>query len=259
MFRRTILVVAAWGFGGTAWAQDVEPENKPAPAARSAEAGEFLPFTLSSRVDSQRAFVTTLGGYDSGRSTGLLQGQTEVNVWGPIAIRAGAVYTEQTGTLKPTFGAHVQVLKQAKHGLDGSVAVFYKPEGLTEGEGEIETFVTVGRQFGRVGVFGNLTYGQDPEGAERDGEVHVSGLYRLKENVHAGMETRLRFDLFSDNQLARRAKLEANWDFIAAPTVSWSIGQFALIAEGGVSLVNLTAGGSTSKGGIGLAGVGAVF
>src|SRR5262249_40554373 len=110
MVRRTILVVAAWGFAQAARAQDVEPGGTPVPAAGSAGAGEFLPFTLSSRVDSQRAFVTTLGGYDSARSTAIVQGQTEVNVWGPIAIRAGAVYTEQTGTLQPTFGAHVQVL-----------------------------------------------------------------------------------------------------------------------------------------------------
>src|SRR5262249_12068961 len=157
--------VAVVAFSGWAWGQDIEPETQPPPAAASAEAGEFLPFTLASRVDTQRAFVTTLGGYDSARSTAIIQGQTEVNIWGPIAIRAGAVYTEQTSTLRPTFGAHVQLLKQGKHGVDGSIAVFYKPEGLTEGEGEIETFLTVGRQFGRVGVFANATYGQDPEGA----------------------------------------------------------------------------------------------
>src|SRR5262245_1275719 len=42
---------------GSAWAQDVELHTQPAPAARTAEAGEFLSFTLASRVDTQRAFV----------------------------------------------------------------------------------------------------------------------------------------------------------------------------------------------------------
>src|SRR5262249_27250573 len=115
MFRRILFAgLVAWGVGATssARAQD-EQETKPRiPAARSAEAGEFLPFTLASRVDSQRAFVTTLGGYDSARQSALLQGTTEITIWGPIAIRAGVVYTETTNTLQPTFGGHVQLLKQ---------------------------------------------------------------------------------------------------------------------------------------------------
>jgi hypothetical protein len=202
--------------------------------------------------------VTTLGGYDSARQSALLQGSTEINVWGPIAIRAGVVYTETTNTLQPTFGAHVQVLKQEHHGVDGSVLVVYKPEGFTEGEGEIEAAFTVGRRFGRTGLFGNFVYGQDPEGNERDGEVRAAALYSLRENLQAGFDTRLRFDLGSSNTAQRIAKLEADYDLVAGPTASYCLGPFALIAQGGLSLFQLH-DQSLRTGGVGLAGIGAVY
>jgi hypothetical protein len=262
MIQRILFAgLVAWGLGiaGNARAEDTDEEEKPRfRASRSAEDAQFLPLTLASRVDSQRAFVTTLGGYDSARASAILQGTSEINVWGPIAIRAGVVYTETTNTLQPTFGGHVQLLRQEKHGLDGSIAVFYKPEGFTEGEGEIEAALTVGRRFGRTGLYGNLVYGQDPEGAERDGEVRLAALYSLRENVHAGFDTRLRFDLGSSNTAQRLAKLEADYDLVAGPTASLSLGPFALIAQGGASLFKLS-NASLQTGGIGLAGIGAVY
>jgi hypothetical protein len=261
MFRRIVFAgLVAWTMGASraARAQDVEPEKPRITAAHSAEDGQFLPFTLASRVDSQRALVSTLDGYDSARQSAILQGTTEINVWGPIAIRAGVVYTETVDQLKPTFGVHVQLLKQEKHGLDGSIAVFYKPEGFTEGEGEIESAITVGRRFGRTGVYGNLVYGQDPEGNERDGEVRMAAMYSLRENLHAGFDTRLRFDLGSSNTAQRIAKLEADYDLVAGPAASYCLGPFALVAQGGASLFKLS-NASLRTGGIGLAGVGAVF
>ena len=261
MIRRIVFAaLLAWGVGAgaVAHAQDLEEEKPRIRAAHSADDGQFLPFTLASRTDSQRAFVTTLGGYDSARQSALLQGSTEINVWGPIAIRAGVVYTETNNTLQPTFGAHVQLLKQERHGFDGSVMVVYKPEGFTEGEGEIEAAFTIGRRFGRTGLYGNLVYGQDPEGNERDGEVRAAAMYSLRENVHAGFDTRLRFDLGSSNTAQRIAKLEADYDLVAGPAASYSFGPFALVAQGGASAFKLSAQ-SLRLGGIGLAGVGAVF
>jgi len=59
------------------------------------------------------------------------------------------------------------LLRQDRHGLDGSLSVFYKAEGFTEGEGEIETLVALGRRFQALSVAANFVYGQDPEGNER--------------------------------------------------------------------------------------------
>jgi hypothetical protein len=236
------------------WAQDTE--QPPAHStARSAEAGIFLPLTLGSRVGDQSAYVTTLSGYDSARKSALMEGSTEISLVGPLGLRAGAVYTDAGSTLKPTFGLHVQALRQDKHGVDGSVGVFYKPEGLTEGEGEVEAVFTIGRREGRWGMFANVVYGQDPEAAERDGEVRLAALYSLSERVQAGLDTRLRFDLGSD-QTKRRAKLEADFDLMAGPTASWVLGPIALIGQTGMSAVRIT---DLRLGMVALGGIGAAF
>lgn len=256
--RRTLAyVLATAGLLGpsAALGQDLEPTPAPGGATRSAEAGMFLPFTLASRVDTQAAFVTTLSGYDSARKSALLEGATEIHLWGPIAVRAGAVYTDAANTLKPTFGLHVQALSQERHGVDASAAVVYKPEGFSEGEGEVEAIFTVGRRAGRLGMFANLVYGQDPEAAERDGEVRLAALYSLRERLQAGLDTRFRFDLGSDPG-KRRAKLEADYDLIAGPTASLTLGPVALIGQAGVSAVRVT---NLNVGAIALGGLGAAF
>src|SRR5262249_53676364 len=236
------------------WAQDAE--QPPAHStARSAEAGIFLPLTLGSRVGDQSAYVTTLSGYDAARKSAVLKRPTEIGFYGPVALGAGAVSTDAGSTLKPTFGVHVQALRQDKHGVDGSVGVFYKPEGLTEGEGEVEAIFTVGRREGRWGLFANVVYGQDPEAAERDGEVRLAALYTLSERVQAGLDTRLRFDLGSD-ETKRRAKLEADFDLMAGPTASWVLGPIALIGQTGMSAVRVT---DLRLGMVALGGIGAAF
>jgi hypothetical protein len=250
---RSLATLALLSTSTVALAQDVEPGAQPQPPAE--RDGYFLPLTMSSRVGRQQAYVTTLSGYDSARSTPLVQGDAEVTVWGPIAIRAGAVYTQSQDTLKPSFGLHVQALRQEKHGVDASVAVLYKPEGLTEGEGEIETVLTVSRQQGRWGLFGNVVYGQDPEASERDGEVRMAALYGVAPRLHLGLDTRVRFDLGSDEG-KRRAKLEADLDLVAGPTATYGIGPLVLIAQTGFSAVRVV---STQTGMVALGGIGTAF
>jgi hypothetical protein len=129
--------------------------------------GAFLPFSQVASFENQRAWVTGLTGYDSARHTGTFEGSTEVRLWGPISLRGGAVYTNGNQTLRPSFGARAQALHEDRHGVAGAIGVFYKPEGLTEPEGEIETVLSIGRHAGRTYFLGNLLYGQDPEGNER--------------------------------------------------------------------------------------------
>ncbi len=154
-------------------------ERKSEKAIRTSEAGKLLPFTLGAQVDAQRAFISMTSGYDSAHRTALLESAVEVFIWGPFALRAGAIYTAADNTLHTTAGLQVQALKQAKHWLNLAFGVFYKPEGLTEPEGEIEFVVALSRQFGRWGTFLNLVYGQDFDGNERDGEVRLATLCRL--------------------------------------------------------------------------------
>jgi hypothetical protein len=234
-------------------AQDDQTSSRDAGAAsRSAEAGMFLPLSMAPRTDSQTAFLNSYGGYDSARRAAEIQGTADVTLFGPLALRGGAQYTEFTNRTKPTLGLRLQPLSQQQHGIDGGVGVFYKPEGLTEAEGEVEAVVMLSRRFGRLTGFANLVYGQDPEGAERDGEVRLAGLYRFTAELQAGLDGRVRFDLGSDAG-KRRAKLEAAFDLTTGPTLSYSFGRVAAFALAGLSAVNVSGMrlGAIALGGLG--------
>lgn len=214
-------------------AGDISAEER---TANAAQAGMFLPLTEAPRTDTQRAFGTALGGYEGARESGQLEGRAEVTVYGPIAVRAGVVYTGATEQLRPSVGARVQALSQDDQGLDLSIGVFYKPEGFTEGEGEIEGVIALGRRFGQVGLFADLVYGQDPEGRERDGELRLAGLYAATARLQLGLDSRMRFDLGTEDE-----KLEeeggAEYDLVAGPLVSYTLGPIALGVLAGVSVV----------------------
>lgn len=215
------------------------------PTAQSASDGSFLPFTQAASIDRQRAYALGVTGYDSARRSGTFEAAAEVRVWGPIAIRGGAVYTNGDRVLRPSFGGRVQLLHEGRQGVDGAVGVFYRPEGLTEPEGEIESVLSVGGHAGRTYLLGNVLYGQDPEGSERDGELRLAALRPVRARFLVGVDGRLRLDLGSDPaKLAQRN--EPTMDAMFGPSVTALLGPIALSLQGGGSAVRLR--GSTALG-----------
>jgi hypothetical protein len=239
---------------GRAFAED-DVISTGASAARSA--ASLLPMTLSPRVSDERGSVAVTSGYDGAQSSATLAGAADVRLVGPVALRAGFTYVPDAlaDTFKPHFGLRVQLLRQDEHGLDGGVGVFYRMERYTEDEGLIQVAALVGHRTGRFGLYGNVSYGQDPEGDDRDGEVKVAALYALSAMVHAGVDGHLRFDLFSSD--ARRAMRGASdLDFAVGPLASVSLGRFALVGQVGVSGVRVLA---LQTGLLATVGVGSVF
>jgi hypothetical protein len=216
--------------------------------------GLFLPSTLAARVGAAPALVSAFGGYDTAGSAPIAGAIAEVRLWGPIALRAGAQYAVARSGARPTVGGRVQLLRQDRHGVDGGVSVFYRPEGFTEPEGEIETAVALGRRFDRIALLGNFVYGQDPEGAERDGEVRLAAQYAVG-RWSLGVDSRLRFAIGS--QRASNAAGVPSFDALAGPIVAAAFGPLALFAEAGPSL--LRRGGTTSAGVVAIGGAGALF
>ena len=254
------LLAAAWLPAG-ARAAGADGGEGPTPPPRSliegsAATGTFSPLSHAAAVGSQQAFVVTTGGYDSARQTGLFEATAEARVVGPVAIRGGAVYTTGDRKLKPTFGAHVQLLREARHGLDGSLGVFYKPEGLTEPEGEIEAVVAAGAHLGRTYLLGNLVYGQDGEGNERDGEARLAALHPLAPSLLVGLDTRVRFDLGS-RAAVLAGKGEPTLDVLAGPSATWLVGRMALLVHGGASALRASAG--SAVGAFVMGGMGSAF
>jgi hypothetical protein len=241
-------------------AQAEEPEAEvrltPPPEITTAvRDGALLPSTLTPRVGATAALAFGFAGYDGARSAPLGSATAEVRVWGPFALRGGAEYSNVRKEARPTIGGRVQLLRQERHGVDGSLSVFYRPEGFTEPEGEIETFVSLGRRFESISVLGNLVYGQDPEGNERDGELRFASLYAAG-RWSVGVDSRLRFAL--GTQKSAMAQAEPKFDLMAGPIAAATVGPVAFFAQAGPSVLKL-AGTGTSAGIAGLAGVGSVF
>jgi hypothetical protein len=247
------------GISAAARAQEAEPELEksiaPPPQIMTAvREGDLLPSTLAPRVGVAPALAFGFGGYDGARSAPIGGAIAEVHVWGPFAIRGGAEYSSVRKEPRPNIGGRVQLLRQERHGIDGSLSVFYRPEGFTEPEGEIETFVSLGHRFDRLTVLGNLVYGQDPEGNERDGEVRLASLYGVGRWA-VGLDSRMRFAI--GTQRSAMAMAEPKFDLMAGPIGTAIVGPVAFFAQAGPSVLRVT--GSTSAGVAGLAGVGSVF
>jgi hypothetical protein len=233
-------------------------DGAPAPSMHElakveAARGTFLPLSQAGVVGERRAFVTGLGGYDGARKTGTFEALTEVHLWGPIALRGGAVYTNAGRSLKPSVGARIGLLREGRHGLDGAFGVFYKPEGLTEPEGEVEGVLSLGRHVGATYLVANLAYGQDPEGNERDGEARVAGVRPVSRILFVGLDSRVRFDLGS-NAMKLAAHNEPTFDLLAGPLAQLVLGPVALSLQGGASSVRLA--GHTANGAFVLTGLG---
>lgn len=229
------------------------PPNDPAVVA--AGTGAYLPQTLGAAVGAVPAFAYGSGGYDSARRGPLIDSAVEVGVWGPFTLRAQATYSNDTDRMRPSVGGRVQLLRQARHGVDGSLTVFFKTEGFTETEGEIETFASVGRRFEQLSVIGNLVYGQDPEGNERDGEVRAS-VFRQRGWLLYGLDSRVRFAI--GTQHGRAATTEPVFDFTGGPLALAATGPVAIFAQAGPSAFELS-GGSTRWGVAMLAGLGGAY
>lgn len=252
VFGAAVCLMAA--FTGAAAA--AEPE---ASAAASASAGTMLPQTLSPRVDAERGAVAVASGYDGARGTATLLSAADVQLARTIGARAGFTALSNAGGAQP-FQPHVglrwQLLRQERHGIDGAVALFYRMERFTEDEGMVQLVAAGAHRAGRLGLFANLAYGQDPEGDDRDGEVRLAAAYDLGARLQLGVDGRARFDLFSDDA-RRAARGETDLDVAAGPLACLSLGRIALLAQAGVSAVR--AGGVLHTGLLATAGAASVF
>jgi hypothetical protein len=232
--------------------QDVPASTALGSTAQATAAGCFLPFAQPAFV-AQRAFASGIAGYDSARKTGTFEATAEARLWGPIAVRGSAVYTNTDHLMRPSFGARAQALREERHGIDGAFGVFYRPEGLTEPEGEIESVLSVGRHAGQTYLLGNLLYGQDPEGSERDGELHLAALRPIRSRFVVGFDGRLRFDLGS-NAAKLAEHHEATLDAMLGPSATAFAGPVALFVNGGAAAVRLQQ--QTSYGAFVMLGIG---
>jgi hypothetical protein len=230
-------------------------------AAAALEAGALLPMTLTPVVGTQRSLGLIVSGYDGAHRAALIDSQVEATIWGPFAVRAGALYEGWSGVTSPFAGVRAQVLHQDRHGIDLGISSAYRPKDFRS-EGNIVTNVMLSRRFDRLGLFASTGFESDPEGDDRTADVRASALWHFPANLFGGLELRFRRDLKSEDA-KRYGHSEPIYEFRAAPVVSYAIGPISLIAQAGVSLVqNLNAIGTpaekleTRAGAVGIGGIG---
>jgi hypothetical protein len=221
------------------------------------ENGSFLPLSLTPSVGASAVQAAGFGGYDSANASAVMDSFVEARLMGPLALRVASGLRRGEDELAPSIGLRAQLLSQQGHGVMGAIALFYKAEGFSEAEGEIETVLSIGTRVGRTLLIGNLVYGQDPEGNERDGELRAATLLQLSPWLQLGLDARGRFDLGS-NRAKLRASNEARTDFDAGPVLVSALGPLVLGAHAGISVVRRLEQ-RAQAGAIVLAGLGTAF
>jgi hypothetical protein len=237
MVRIASVCAALLCLPAAAWGQQADADLEAVPSVeRAAGSGALSPLVLSAAIVPERALVLGTGGYDTARQGALFDSVAEVRVWGPIALRAEVVYSDDTRRMRPSVGARLQVLRQGAHGVDGTLTSAFKTEGFNEVEGEIETTFAIGRRVGSYYLLGNVAYGQDPEGNERDGELRASLLRTQGRGVY-GLEARGRSAI--GPQHGSNSAVEPRADAVGGLVGMLSLRTFALYAEVGPSTVKL--------------------
>ncbi len=244
-------------------AQEREQASREAPTwteavQRSVQAGSYLPLSLAPDVGATTAHAAAQAGYDGARDAAILRSFAQATVYGPLALRL-AVASSNAGRLAPSVGGRVQLLKQPAQGVDFAASVFYKAEGFTELEGEIEGVLSVARRFDAWLLLSTLAYGQDPEGRERDAEITLACLLKLSRIAYLGVDMRGRFGLGSEEEEAEAERAdEPVSDLQAGPVLNLTLGPLVLSAQGGVSAVRRE-DETTRVGLIAAAGLGSAF
>src|ERR1700690_2149008 len=85
-----------------ATAQQVDAESANLSAMRAAGVGALSPTLLTAALLSDRALVLADGGYDSARGGPVFDSAAEVKVWGPLALRVGVTYADDTKRMRPS-------------------------------------------------------------------------------------------------------------------------------------------------------------
>jgi hypothetical protein len=215
----------------------------------------LLPEAVAARVSDDRATATTWGGYDGAKHSPLWTLSVEARIIGRLVFVAGAGYTADlpnAPTLRPQIGFRAQLLEQAKHGIDGGVAVMYRQDLFTDEGGFFQGAIALERSQGRFRMLGNLLYGQDGEGDDHDGEARLAGMFEAHRGLLVGVDSRYRHSLDSTDP-NRFVRARPEYELLAGPTASYTRGSWAVMAETGFSAVRTTV---TQSGLVALAGVG---
>jgi hypothetical protein len=216
---------------------------------------QFLPGTLPPSSGTSRAVGAGWVGYDSAAHAPLVSATVAARLGARLVLAATAVNSSTSTTVRPGVSARVQLLDQRRMGVDAGVSVGYRRDLFSAEGGFFQGVVSVGRRFGETGVIGNLAYGQDGEGDDRDGEARLAALRRVVAGLQLGLDGRASHSLQSTDP-NRQVHGTASMTYTAGTIAAYTLGPWALMLETGIT------GRRTDhlhNGFVTLGGVGAVF
>lgn len=226
-------------------------------SARAAANDDSFTPGLTHATGPARASMAATATLDGASHSSPVDLNGEIQVWGPVrlVLRVDNVFASGKDRAHPGIGAAVQLLDEGKHGVASSAYFSYKTEGFTEAEGELEALVAFGKQLGAVHGTLNLAYGQDPEGAERDGEAAIGLHIEPMHGLYTGVVGRFRDALGSNGDRATGILRDA----LGGASATYVVGRFGVTATAGIAGVSTTAVRSMQAGPAAAFSVGAVF
>jgi hypothetical protein len=254
VMRWTVLSFVISSLGAVAYADGEETGEPPLAAHAPGNEDSFTP-GLTHASASGRGIITSTMSFNGSKNAAdasVLDFNGEVAIWGPVrlVLRVDNV----TNKARPGIGGAVQFLKEGVHGVAASAYFSYKAEGFTEGEGELESLVSFGKQLGPVHGTLNLAYGQDPEGAERDGEIAIGLHIEPMPGLFTGVVGRFRDALGSSGDKSTGILRDA----LGGVTATYVIGKIGVTGTAGVAGVKTTTA-AMAAGAEAAVSVGAVF
>lgn len=215
----------------------------------------FLPGVVAAAAGGARVTAQGWGGYDGATETPLMGASAEARLTSRIVIGAGAVYApaafNMPAAVRPHVVARLQILDQRSHGFDFGVAAAYREDRFVGEEGFIQGTAAFGVQGERNVLVGNLSYGQDGEGDDFEGELRAAALRRFGQHVNLGLDGRVRKSLWSTD-----ARGNPSFEYRVGPVLAYGIGPVALTVAAGVGGVRIA---RLENGFVALGGLGAMF
>ena len=176
--------------------------------------------------------------------------RTEARVGRGWSLFAGVHARLDGDGARPVLGGAYQ-LRDGRGGTAVRAQVLYRPEGMTEPEGEVEVSLIGARVIAVGSLGGAITYGQDPEGHERDVEAVLGYRRDIGRRASAGVVSRGR------RALGARLEQDRLWDALAAGVATVRVGDWSLEVLTGVEQVGRRRGGQS--GAVATFGVGATW
>jgi hypothetical protein len=204
--------------------------------------GDYSAF-LHGPASGARATLVLSGGWDDASSSARADANGWLPVYGRFSLLLGA-HLGASETWRPSAGVAIALLAPHGEGATLHLVGQFKAEGFTEPEGELELTVRSGYRFAHASLVGEVSYGQDPEGNERDAELATAATF-VRGAWSAGLGARARTGF-------GRKQERVAWDLVAGPHIGLVVGGGHYVGVGG-GLSLLSIDDETRAGALGLA------